>query len=64
MATVQASLRFTPERHPNLVYVEGLAHTGLGDLAEAHRCFEQVLAAHGQHFAQPSSPPSRTSSLA
>lgn len=53
LATVQASLRFTPDLHPNLVYVEGLAHTGLGNNAEAHRCFEAVLAAHGQHFAQP-----------
>ncbi|MDG1491761.1 MAG: glycosyltransferase [Planctomycetota bacterium] len=53
LATVRDSLRFTPDRHPNLVYVEGLAQTGLGNLAEAHRCFEQVLAADGKHFAQP-----------
>ncbi len=53
LATVQDSLRFTPDRHPNLVYVEGLAQTGLGNLVEAHRCFEQVIAADGKHFAQP-----------
>ncbi len=53
LATVRDSLRFTPDLHPNLVYVEGLAQTGLGNLAEAHRCFERVIAAHGKHFAQP-----------
>ena len=53
LATVHDALRFTPDRHPNLVYVEGLAHAGLGDLDAAQRSFEAVLAAHGRHFAQP-----------
>ncbi|MDG1050774.1 MAG: glycosyltransferase [Planctomycetota bacterium] len=53
LATITDALRFTPEQHPNLSYVQGLAQTGLGDLAGAQRSFEKVLAADGRHFAQP-----------
>ena len=53
LQTVRDALRFTPDQHPNLVYVEGLALSGLGDHQAAQRCFEKVLAVHGRHFAQP-----------
>lgn len=53
LATVRDALRFTPDNHPNLLYVEGLALTGLGRRSEAHQCFNRVLAADGRHFAQP-----------
>ena len=45
LATVRDALRFTPDNHPNLLYVEGLALTGLGRRSEAHQCFNRVLAA-------------------
>ncbi|MFT5735001.1 MAG: glycosyltransferase involved in cell wall biosynthesis [Planctomycetota bacterium] len=51
--TTQASRRHTPDGHPNLDYIEGLAQLGLGELDEAERLFKATLAVDGQGFAQP-----------
>jgi len=53
LETVVAAQRFTPDGHPNLTYVEGLAHLGLDDLDAAERCFRTARSQHGKHFAQP-----------
>ncbi|MEM8710497.1 MAG: glycosyltransferase family 2 protein [Planctomycetota bacterium] len=48
-----ASRRHTPDGHPNLDYIEGLARLQMGDLDGAERLFRAARAAHGQGFAQP-----------
>ena len=37
LATLEASQRHTPDGHPNLDYIEGLARVGTGDLDGAER---------------------------
>ncbi len=51
--TTQSSRRHTPEGHPNLDYVEGLAELDLGNLDSAERLFRAARAADGRNFAQP-----------
>ncbi|MEM6571919.1 MAG: glycosyltransferase family 2 protein, partial [Planctomycetota bacterium] len=51
--TVRVAQRFTPDGHPNLVYVEGLAHLGLGDLDAGERTFRAVRTLEGRRYAQP-----------
>ncbi|MEO1698142.1 MAG: glycosyltransferase [Planctomycetota bacterium] len=53
LRTLADALRHTPDGHPNLDYVEGLAHTGLGALDAAEDAFRRAVAAHGRSFAQP-----------
>ncbi|MEM9799535.1 MAG: glycosyltransferase, partial [Planctomycetota bacterium] len=53
LETVLAAARHTPDGHPNLDYVEGLAHLGLGEHDAAEACFERAIAAHGKRYAQP-----------
>lgn len=53
LATLDDAQRFTPEGHPNLDYVEGLAAFGAGDLERAERAFREAIACHGRAFAQP-----------
>lgn len=51
--TIDDANRFTPEGHPNLDYVEGLAAFGAGDLERAESAFRSAIASHGKQFAQP-----------
>lgn len=51
--TVSTARRFTPDGHPNLDYVEGIAAVGAGDLWRAKSALESARRAHGKRFAQP-----------
>ncbi len=51
--TTQSSRRHTPDGHPNLDYVEGLAELDLGHLDDAERLFRATRAVDGRNFAQP-----------
>ena len=51
--TLEDAGRFTPEGHPNLDYVEGLAAFGAGDIDRSELAFRRAIAAHGKNFAQP-----------
>ncbi len=51
--TLREARRHTPDGHPNLDYVEGVAHLALDELEEAERWFRAARAAHGKRFAQP-----------
>lgn len=51
--TIRAARRHTPDGHPNLDYVEGLAHLALNDLDEAQGLFRATRASDGRSFAQP-----------
>lgn len=53
LETLDDSNRFTPDGHPNLDYVEGLAAFGARDLERSERAFRSAIAAHGKNFAQP-----------
>lgn len=64
LETLRDAQRNTPDGHPNLDYVEGLAHYGLGaeaaepaereaHLAQAESALRKALDAHGRSFAQP-----------
>ena len=51
--TLRSSRHHTPEGHPNLDYVEGLAELDLGNIDGAERLFRATRAADGKNFAQP-----------
>ncbi len=53
LETLEDANRFTPEGHPNLDYVEGLAAFGAGDLERSETAFRKAIASHGKTFAQP-----------
>lgn len=53
LGTVDEALRFTPEGHPNLHYVRGLAAFAAADLEAAEESFRETLSAHNRNFAQP-----------
>ena len=53
LETITTAKRFTPDGHPNLDYVEGIAAIGAGDLWRAKSALESALNAHGKKFAQP-----------
>lgn len=56
LATVKSALKRCDERHPNLVFLAGLAHDSLGDEATAERLFRECLQLAGKRFTIPVDP--------